>query len=166
VGQSDRATNRVRDLRTSVLDRLRGHAPLTDRLEYVESITHGVDVIVPSFTTEKWRRDDGAADPPDVVVPVMIVTGSSTRENRKERINLTVQVGIEMTANTLGTRQDGNNLDLAWHDALRDEVSAVLTAHVSEWHADGETGGTPEPLWDDSISRYRSVQRFDVSRYD
>lgn len=166
MSQSDRATGRVRELRSLTLQRLQDHAPLTDRLAYVGTVTDGADVIQPSFTTDKRRRDDGAPDPPDVVVTVMVVTGSSTRANRQERVNLTVQVGIEMTADTLGTRQDGNDLDLAWHDELRDEISAVMTSQVAGWEAGGETGGTPEPLWDDSINRYRSVQRFDVSRFD
>jgi hypothetical protein len=166
VSQSDRATGRVRDLRSLTLQRLRDHAPLTDRLAYIASVTDGSDVIMPSFTTDKRRRDDGAPDPPDVAVTVSVVTDSSQRVNRQERVNLTIQIGLEMTASTLGTRQDGNDLDLAWHDELRDEISAVMTTQVENWEAGGETGGTPEPLWDESINRYRSIQRFDVSRYD
>ncbi|WP_323192417.1 hypothetical protein [Halostella sp. PRR32] len=166
MSQSDRATGRVRDLRSLTLQRLRNHSPLTDRLAYVASVSDGADVIMPAFTADKRRRDDGAPDPPDITATVSVVTGSSTRLNRQERVNLTVQVGLEMTADTLGTRQDGHTLGLAWHDALRDGVSAVMTAQVAEWEAGGETGGTPEPLWDDSINRYRSVQRFDVSRFD
>lgn len=157
--QSDRAGGRVRDLRGSVLTRLRNHTALTDRLEAADGVDAGGEMIVPAFTAQRWHDDDTAPDPPDVAVAVTVVTGSSARENRQERVNLTVQTSLQIRRRALAAN------GVAWVDEIRDELAAILTSHVDGWTAQGETGGTPEPLWDDSINRYVSAQRFDMQRF-
>jgi hypothetical protein len=141
----------VRDLRGDVLDRLRSHTALTDRLEQVDSIDDGTDVIVPSPFL-----GDGDQD---AALSVAVITGSSTRENLQERKNMTVQTELRVRSQTLKAR------GVVWHDELLDEVGAVLTTQVGGWTALGETGGTPEPLWDESLNKYRSVQRFDIESW-
>lgn len=154
---SDRASGRVRDLRGSVLSRLRGHSQLAALLE--RAVDNAGDVIVPAATADMWHRDDQTADPPAVALAVSAVTGSSARENRQERKSLVIQTDLQIQAAAL--RQEG----LPWNDEILDEVSAVLTSHAAGWTARGESGGTPEPLWDEDLNRYRSVQRFDIESW-
>lgn len=159
MSQSDRAEGRVRDLRAAALGWLQGHAPLTDRLEQVASITDGTAVIVAAPLLQMWH-DDGTDDPPDAAIGVKAVTSSSTRENMAETKSMTLQADLQVRSPTLESQ------GLAWHDEIVDEISAVLTTHHPPWSADGETGGTPEALWDDQRNRYRSVRRFDYQRRD
>lgn len=156
---SANAGGRVRDLRGMVLVRLRDHQPLVDLLGRAT----GADmtrVVVPAAIPSLYRRDPDSPAPPDVAIAVSVVTGSSQRENAQERVNLVAQTDVQLTPGAL--LENG----LAWHDEVLDEVSAVLTEHEGIWRAMGESGGTPEPLWDEDVDRYRSVQRFDVQRWD
>lgn len=155
MSQSDRAIGRVRELRADILGRLRGHVPLTDRLEAVDGVTEGTEVIAPAPWLGMQHRSD-TADPPAVALAVTVVTASSARENLQERTRMVVQTDLQIRTEAL--RGQG----LAWHDETLDEVAAVLTAHTAGWTAQGATGGTPEPLWEDQRNRYRSVQRFDI----
>lgn len=155
---SERAQDRQRDLRGLTLQRLKDHTELTDLLsEVVDSPT---DVIVPRFTVRKWRNDNQAPDPPDAAIAVMMVTEFSDRRNRQEYVNQTVQVELEFRPGikpSIGT--------LPWADAVGDEIEAVMTSHVEGWTAEGATGGTPEPLWNDERNRYVVAKRFDISRF-
>lgn len=155
---SERAQGRVHDLRGNLLGRLRGHAPLTDRLEAVGSIDDGADVIVPNPLLDRRHRSQDA-EPPDAALALMIVTGSSERENRQERKRLVVQADVQVREATLGRR------GLAWMDEIGDEVSAVVTSHDDGWVARGADGGTPDPLWDGNINRYRLVSRYTVESW-
>lgn len=165
MAQSERADGRIGDLRSDVLERLRTHTELTDLLEQVDGVTDASAaelpdmVIMPAFLPSLMADTTDLPDPPDVAVAVSLVTGSSARENAQERKSHTVQADSQLRPETL--REQG----LAWHDEVLDEISAVLTSHVGPWIAQGETGGTPEPLWDDDKNRYRSVQRFDIEHW-
>jgi len=156
--QSRRAEGRMRDLRGHYLDELRGHAPLTDRLEAVASIDDGADAVLPSSAVDVQHRADGA-EPPDAVLAVAAITENSDRENRQERKNHTVQTDLQLRSETMRAR------GAPWLDEVLDEIAAVMTSHYQGWTARGATGGTPEPLWSDKIRRYRSVRRFDVMQW-
>ena len=156
---SERAQGRQRDLRGLTLDRLRNQTDLTNLLAQV--VETPSDVIVPAFTLKRWRHDQQAPDPPDAAIAVSVVTGSSDRLNRLEEKNMVVQVELEFRE---GIKPDIGVLP--WCDAVVDEISAVMTAHPDGWTAVGETGGTPEPLWDDARNRYVMAKRFDISRID
>lgn len=151
---SERARLRKRDLRGEVLTRLENHTELVNLLEDVGS---GADAIMPAFNLKRYRYDNKQPDPPDVALAVSVVTSSSERENAMERVNVTIQVELEFRK---GIRPSIGVLP--WTDAVLDEVEAVLTSHVPDWHAEGVTGGTPEPLWNEDRNRYVSVTRFDV----
>ena len=154
---SERAQDRQRDLRGLTLQRLRDHTPLVDHLR---DVGEDASVIVPRFTVRKWRNDDNAPDPPDAAIAVMMVTEFSDRRNRQEYVNQTVQVELEFRPGvkpSIGV--------LPWADAVGDEIEAVMTSHVEGWTAEGATGGTPEPLWNDERNRYVLAKRFDVSRF-
>lgn len=157
--RDDDAVGRVRDLSLEILDRLRTHAPLTDRLEQRGDIADGTDVIMPAFAAERWHHDD-TDDPPSVGLAVKTVTGSSNRRNLMEAKDFTVQVAVELSRNAF--RQQGP----VWIWEVLDEIEAVVTRHTPGWVADGVTGGTPEPIWDDQRGRYRAVVRFDMNRTD
>lgn len=158
MSHSRRADGRIRALRAHYLTELRTHTPLITRLEAVESIDDGSDTIVPAFAVDIQHHPENT-EPPDAVVALSAVTKSSTRENRQERKIHVVQTDVQIRSETM--RRHG----LAWHDALLDEIAAVLTSQYDGWTARGITGGTPEPLWDDALNRYRSVSRFDVEQW-
>lgn len=155
---SERARGRTGDLRGSVLSRLREHSPLTDLLEAAETIDNGTEVIMPASVLDIQHRTDGAS-PPDVALGISVVTSSSNRENRQERKNHVVQADLQLRDRAL--KRQGP----AWIDDISDEIAAVLTAHADGWVASGVTGGTNEPLWDEDLNRYRSVQRFDIEHW-
>lgn len=162
-GTSDRADGRVRELRGLTLQRLQSHAELVALLEGV--VDDASTAIKPAFAMTQYRNDDSKPDPPKTAIAVSVVTGSSSRRNLKEDVNLTVQIEHEFRANvrpSIGGEPLGL---LPWHDRIADEISAVMTTQVEGWQAEGETGGTPEPLWDGDRNRYRSVKRFDISGY-
>lgn len=159
-GRSREGVGRVRDLSLEILDRLRGHAPLTDRLEQRNDIADGTDVIMPAYAAERWHHDDDNLNPPSVGLAVSTVTASSNRENFMEAKAFTIQVAVEFSRNAF--RQQGP----VWIWEVLDEIEAVVTRHTPGWVADGVTGGTPEPLWDDDRGRYRAVVRFDMTRTD
>lgn len=158
MSQSERANGRIRDLRDHYLDELHSHPPLVSRLEEVSSIDDGTDVIVPSSSVDIQHRSD-SLEPPDAVIGLMAVTGSSNRENRQERKSHVVQTDFQVRSETMRARGP------AWHDEIVDEIAAVMTSQYDGWRAMGATGGTPEPLWDDSLNRFRSVSRFDVEHW-
>lgn len=87
---SDRADGRVRELRGLTLQRLQSHDELVALLEGV--VDDATAVILPSFSMSRYRNDDTAPDPPETALAVSVVTGSSSRRNLKEDVNLTVQV--------------------------------------------------------------------------
>lgn len=151
---SERARLRKRDLRGEVLTRLGDHTPLVDHLQDVGS---GAKAVMPAFNLKQYRHDEEGPDPPDVALAVSVVTSSTERENAMERVNVTIQVELEFRK---GIRPSIGVLP--WTDAVMDEVEAVLTSHVPDWHAEGVTGGTPEPLWNEDRNRYVAVTRFDV----
>lgn len=158
--ESNRAGGRVRELRGLTLQRLQNHDELVALLEGV--VDDASTVILPSFVMSRFRNDDAAPDPPDTALAVSVVTGSSSRRNLKEDVNLTVQIEHEFRSG-LAPVVGGDPVGvLPWHDRIGDEISAVMTTQVAGWEAEGETGGTPEPLWDDGRNRYRSVKRFDI----
>ena len=157
---SDRADGRVRELRGLTLQRLQSHDELVALLEGV--VDDATAVILPSFVMKQYRNDESKDDPPDTALAVSVVTASSSRRNLKEDLNLTVQVEHEFRANITPV-VGGEPLGLLpWHDRIADEISAVMTTQVAGWEAEGQTGGTPEPPWDDDRNRYRSVNRFDI----
>lgn len=158
MSQSDRAEGRLRDLRGEFLGVLRGHTPLTDRLERVSSIDDGTDVILPAFALDLQHRQDGV-EPPDAAVAISSITESSNRENHQERKRHVLQADFQVRSATL--RAHGP----AWHDEIRDEIAAVATTQHKGWYALGISQGTPEPLWNDEIGRYQSVTRFDVEHW-
>ena len=160
---SDRADGRVRELRGLTLQRLQSHDELVALLEGV--VDDATAVILPSFSMSRYRNDDTAPDPPETALAVSVVTGSSSRRNLKEDVNLTVQVEHEFRANVRPSPGGVSLGVLPWHDRIADEISAVMTTQVAGWEAEGETGGTPEPLWDDDRNRYRSVKRFAIGGY-
>jgi len=161
TNQSERADGRTRDLRGSILRRLRGHTPLTGLLADAESVTDGdgASVIVPTPRLDVQHRADNESAP-DVALAVGIVTDSSQRENHHERKNFVVQIEVQIREQPLKWQ------GLPWVDDIRDEVSAVLTTHTGGWIARGEGGGTVGVLWSEEIDRYRSAQRFDIMRHD
>ncbi|MFC6766015.1 hypothetical protein [Natrinema soli] len=156
--QSERATGRVGDLRESVIDRLRSHTELVTLLEQTDDVDDATDVINPSFRLRIQNQSDDL-ETPGVAIGVGVITGSSERENHHERKRLVVQTTIQLREQTFKRQGD------AWLDDVRDEVSAVLTTHASPWIARGESGGTFEPLWDENINRYASVQQFDIQNF-
>lgn len=158
MSRSRRAEGRLRDLRETLLARLRSHGPLIARLEQVETVDDGTSVIMPAPILDIQHRSGGTA-PPDIALALMAVTASSIRENRQERKNHTVQTDIQIRERTL--KRQG----VAWLDDLHDESAAIITSHDHEWTALGATGGTPEPLWDESLNRYRSVARYDLEHW-
>lgn len=158
MSQSERAEGRILDLRGHYLTALRTHTPLVTRLEEVSSIDDGTDVIVPASSIDIQHRDD-ALSPPDAAIAVSAVTGSSDRVNIQERKRHVVQTDFQVRSETLRSRGP------AWHDEIIDEIAAVMTSQYDGWIARGETGGTPEPAWDDEINRFKSVKRFDVEHY-
>lgn len=158
MSQSRRAEGRLRDLREHALTELRTHAPLTDRLERVASIDDGADKIMPAFALDVQHREDGV-EPPDAAVAISSITESSARENRQERKRHVVQADFQIRSQTL--KAQGS----AWHDEIRDEISAVATTQFEGWYAMGISQGTPEPLWDDDLNRYRSVTRYDIEHW-
>lgn len=158
MSQSERAEGRILDLRDHYLAELRSHTPLGIRLEEVSSIDDGTDVIVPSSSVDIQHRSD-SLEPPDAVIGLMAVTGSSNRENRQERKSHVVQTDFQVRSETMRARGP------AWHDEILDEIAAVMTSQYDGWRAMGATGGTPEPLWDDSLNRFRSVSRFDIEHW-
>lgn len=158
MSQSRRAEGRIRDLREHYLAELRSHAPLVSRLEEVSSIDDGTDVIEPASSVDIQHRSD-ALEPPDAVVALMAVTGSSDRENLQARKNHVVQMDFQIRSETMRARGP------AWLDEIVDEIAAVMTSQYDGWRALGVTGGTPEALWDDNLNRFRSVTRFDVEHW-
>lgn len=158
MSQSRRANGRIRDLREHYLTELRAHTPLTTQLEAVDSIEDGTDAIMPASALDVQHRAD-TVEPPDAAIALMAVTGSSNRENRQARKNHVVQTDFQIRSETM--RAQGP----AWLDATLDEIAAVMTSHYDGWRALGVTGGTPEPLFDDSINRFRSVNRFDIEHW-
>lgn len=154
MSQSDRAEGRLRDLREHCLGELRSHTPLTDLLERVDSIDDGADKIVPAFALDIQHRTDGL-EPPDAAIAISAITESSNRENHQERKRHVVQADFQVRSQTLRAHAE------AWHDDVRDEISAVLTSHHPNWYGMGISQGTPEPLWNDDIGRYQSVTRYD-----
>lgn len=158
IDQSDRAEGRMRDLRGHLLSKLRAHDPLTDRLELVESIGDGADVILPAFALDIQHREDNA-EPPAAAIGLSSIAESSDRENKQERKRHVVQSDFQIRTETMKAQGP------AWHDEVIDEISAIITTQYDGWTAIGATGGTPEPLWDGDINRYRSVQRFDIEHW-
>lgn len=158
MSQSADAAGRLKDLRSTVLDALEGHADLTTRLEQLDTIDDGTEVIVPAFIAKQW--DEPGETPPDAFVAISAVTSSSTRINIPDEKMFTVQTVLELTKDGLLGK------GIAWHDEVLDEMAAVLTRHRPNYSAQGLTGGTPEPLWDDDVRRYRSAQRFGFRRID
>jgi len=154
MSTSERAKKRTAHFRSVALDRLQGHAPLTDRLEQVDGVSDGAEQIMPASQPEILD------DSPPVAILVSIVTDSSTRLNNHERVNATLQTDFRMTKPVL------RNQWLKWYDEVRDEISSEMTRHGEDFHAEGATGGVPEPLWNEDINKYQTVQRFDVSRFD
>lgn len=158
MSQSADADGRVKSLRSTVLDALEAHSPLVDRLEELDSIDPAADVIVAAPHAKRW--DEPGESEPDGFVAISIATSSSSRINIPEEKTFTVQAVLELTKDGFLTQ------GLAWHDEVLDEIAAVLTRHRPDYSARGQTGGTPEPLWDDEVNRYRSAQRFDFRRID
>lgn len=152
-------TPRTNYFRGQALDRLQANAALTDLLEKVGSVDDGASAIVPAPYLEK-QHDDPNEDPPDVAVAVSVVVSSSDRRNSQEDVNVELQTDLQVRKQTLWS------LGLAWIDKIRDAVSDEMTRHEAGWHAEGETGGTQEPLWNDDINRYHVAQRFGVSSSD
>ena len=161
-----RADGRTADLRVRILDRLRDRVSLTDELANAPGIDDGSDAIVPAFVANREFDPDEDTDPPGVRVAVSLVTESSTRENHAEEKSMTVQAVVNIRGGVLGSVHDGSLLNIAWHDRIVDEIAGELTTHDPPWRAGGQTGGTPEPLWDADNNRYRSPLRFDIGRRD
>jgi len=158
MSQSDRAEGRLRDLRDNVLDKLHNHTALTDHIERAAGVDDATGVIRASPRLDMWHRSDGM-EPPDVAVGIKAVTENSSRENRQERKLHVVQSDLQMREDALRTQ------GVAWPDDINDEIGAVLTSHDVGWTAGGATGGTPEPLWDEDLNRYRSVTRYDIEHW-
>lgn len=152
-------TPRTNYFRAQALDRLQSDTALTDLLETAASVDDGATAIVPAPYLEKLH-DDPNEDPPDVAVAVSVVVSSSSRRNNQEDVNAELQTDLQVRKQTLW------KLGLAWIDKIRDAVSDEMTRHGAGWHAEGETGGTQEPLWNDDINRYQVAQRFGVSSSD
>lgn len=165
MSPSKRAAGRVYDLRKRTIERLQSHTPLVNLLELV--VSDATEVVVPQWRNRRWHNDnDGTVgEPPDIVVAVGVVTGSSQRENAMERKNMTVQTEVEAAYDVDETLSDSGNGLAPWYDRVRDEVSAVMTSHDGEWIAQGEAGGSPEPLTRPERERYAVVQRFDVQNF-
>lgn len=158
MSQSRRAEGRLRDLRGQYLTELRGHAPLTDLLERVDSVDDGATIILPAFSVDIQHQMD-ALEPPEVAIAISAITESSNRENHQERKRHVLQADFQVRSQTL--RERGS----AWHDEIRDEIAAVATTQYAGWYAMGISQGTPEPLWNDDLNRYQSVTRYDVEHW-
>lgn len=152
-------TPRTNYFRAQALDRLQANVALTDLLEKAGSVGDGASAIVPAPYLER-QHDDPNDDPPDVAVAVSVVVSSSSRRNSQEDVNVELQTDLQVRKQTLWS------LGLAWIDEIRDAISDEMTRHEAGWHAEGETGGTQEPLWNDDINRYQVAQRFGVSSSD
>lgn len=160
-----RSSGRVYDLRRRVVERLNNHDPLVQLLEVV--VDDASDVIVPKTRNLRWYNDDDTLqrEPPEAALAVSVVTSSSDRENAQERKFFAVQTETELAFNADKSLADENYGMTPWFDQIRDEVSAVMTAHDDGWTAQGETGGTPEPLTRQDRNRYAVVQRFNVMKF-
>lgn len=156
-----RAGGRKHELRGRVLERLRAHHPLTSLLELI--VDDAYDVIVPQSRNLRWKQSETG---PDVTVGVSVATGSSQRENARERKFMTVQATVEARYTVAEQLADHGFGLVPWYDRVNDEISALLTSHDDGWVAEGESGGTTEPLPDSNAERYTTAQRFDYMRFD
>jgi hypothetical protein len=152
---------RVNYFRSQALDRLQANGSLTTLLEQAEQISSGdgAEVVVPAPFLEK-QHDEPNEDVPDVAIAVSVVVSSSDRRNNQQDINVEIQTDLQVRKDALWTQ------GLGWVDEIRDVISKELTTHAAGWHAEGETGGTVEPLWDEAINRYHVAQRFGVESSD
>lgn len=167
---SDRAQGRVRELRERVLERLRTHDPLVSRMATLDGTEYGGEPygdgpysgfdpsthIVPRLTMRRWRDDNSAPDPPGAALAVGTISTSSDRRNHKEDARFAVQVEFDVHPSAIRA------MGPAWVDAVMDECSAVLTSHDPSWNAQGESGGTLEPRWDESHGRYIAMRRYTI----
>lgn len=148
-------------MRKRTLERLRSHHPLLSLLELV--VDDGSEIIVPQSRNLRWQQSDSG---PDVSLGVSVVTGSSQRENARERKQMVIQVTIEAKY-TVETQLAAMDYGLVpWFDRVRDEIAGLLTKHDDGWVAQGQSGGTTEPLPDQNREKYTAAVRFDVMRFD
>ncbi|OIB56602.1 hypothetical protein [Natrialba sp. SSL1] len=148
---------RIRELRGEILTRLATNDQLTDLLEAVDGIDDGGDVIVPAFVSRAWHEDDGAPDPPDVVVHVMVRTETEEPRNLRTEASFNVQIGFEYRPSI------GRSQLTTWPDDVLDAIAAVGNDRVAGWYWDGETGGT-DPTFDDTINRFVAGKTFEIRR--
>lgn len=155
--QSPRAEGRVFDLKTFLLGKLRAHRPLTALLEYPDSVgdTEGAKHVVLSPQLKPLRESD---DPPDVVVAVDYVSGSSRHENLQERKNHNPQLVIEFRDRAL------SNLGSAWADRVGDEAKACVTRHEKGWYDPYVSGGS-DLQWRGDLGRWQTVISLRISHW-
>ncbi|MXV62078.1 hypothetical protein GS429_08390 [Natronorubrum sp. JWXQ-INN-674] len=147
---------RLRAVREMILGRLVADDQLADLLEQAD-VDDASDVIVPATVARTWHEDDGAPDPPDVVVHVMVRTDLEEPRNLRTEATFNVQVGFEYRP-SVGRRQP-----TTWPDDVLGAIASVGNDRIEGWYWDGETGGT-DPTFDDSINRFVAGKTFEIRR--
>lgn len=140
-----------------MLQRLREDDTLVELLELADGIDDGTQVIVPTHVSRAWHEDDGAPDPPDAVVHVMVRTQTEEPLNIRTEATFNVQIGFEYRPRV------GRSMLSTWPDDVEDAISAVGNERIPGWYWDGETGGT-DPTFDDSINRFVAGKTFEIRR--
>ncbi len=139
---------------------LRNSSRLLELLSQAVDDEDPKDLINPAWVARRWYDEDTPVNPPGALVLVSFVTSSSFRDNAIEEKMYTVQVEVDFSSGV------GRSLRQGWIDEVLDEVDAVLTRHAGTWRADGKTGLTEEPIWDDNKNRFTSIERYDIVRRD
>ncbi|MDJ1434775.1 hypothetical protein [Halostagnicola sp. A-GB9-2] len=148
---------RIRELRGEILTRLATNDQLGDLLEQAEGVDDADGVIVPAMVARTWHEDDGAPDPPDVVVHVMVRTETEEPHNLRTEASFNVQIGFEYRPRV------GRQQLTTWPDEVLDAIASVGNQRVGGWYWDGETGGT-DPTFDDTINRFVAGKTFEIRR--
>ncbi|EMA38472.1 hypothetical protein [Halococcus hamelinensis] len=142
---SDRAAGGVADLRPAMLGWLRDHRPLTERLEWIDSVEDGADAIRPPRYLQRARDADG--DAPDIVLTVEVWTPNVTRANSETQRTHSGQVVLSLRYGV------SEHLPGQWGDEVRAEIAACLTRYREGWYAPTVTGGDTELQPVDEINR-------------
>lgn len=153
--QSERADGRAFDSESLVLGKLRAHRPLTERLEYPDSVaeSEGASRIIPAPNLARLRQSS-SDDPPAVVVAVGYVTGSTQRDNLQEQRNHTLDITFECRDSVL------SHLGVSWAQDCHDEIASAATELVEgSWYQPELSGGTDGLQWNDALGRWQSIIR-------